>query len=453
MENMKQLIKNLYIFSICSATLLACDGALDIKPDDSVDSSSAVETSSDVEALLVGAYSDLGATDIYGGNILRNSELLAATDELTWSGTYTAPRQIYNKNMQVDNDQAEGTWEDAYATINVVNTVLANLDVVDEDLKDQVEGEAKFIRGMLYFDLARFYGKIWIDGDPETNLAVPLVLEATYSITEDSYVSRNTVAEVYTQAISDLTDAASLLPETNGFYATKGAAQAILSRIYLMQHDYANAAEMADNVISSGVYSLNSAYADCFNISSNTSEDIFAMQVTSQDGTNAMNTFFAATDYGGRGDIYIEEAHFEHYDAEDARLALFYEDTDLGGYRTGKWNEQYGNVNIIRLAEMYLTRAEANFKAGSTIGATPLEDINTIRVRAQISELTELTEEVIWEERYKELAFEGHLIHDIKRTERNVGDLTYDDDALVFPIPQREIDANSALSGEQNDGY
>lgn len=101
---------------------------------------------------------------------------------------------------------------------------------------------------------------------------------------------------------------------------------------------------------------------------------------------------------------------------------------------------------------MYLIRAEANFRLGTEVGSTPLQDINKIRARANANLYSApLTLNQILLERELELAFEGFLIHDLKRTKRSVGSLAYDDNALVFPIPQREIDVNDLLV--QNPGY
>jgi len=324
---------------------------------------------------------------------------------------------------------------------------LDNLEVVDAGKVDKVQGEAKFIRGLIYFELVSVYAKTWTDGNPANNPGVPLAL------TPDNLkpVNRSTVQEVYTQLINDLNDAKNLLPETNRFFATTYAASAILSRVYLMQNEYAKARDEANRVIASNYYSLLNNYADNFNNSSNgasnaTAEDIFAMQVTSQSGTNAMNTYFASPAFGGRGDIYVEPAHLALYDAADKRLTLFYD-----GERTGKWKNRWGNVNIVRLAEMYLTRAEANFREGTSVGQTPVDDINLIRNRAGLIPIGAVTLDDILLERHLELAFEGQLIHDIKRTQRSVGTLAYNDPSLVFPIPNRETLINPEMT--QNDGY
>jgi hypothetical protein len=100
---------------------------------------------------------------------------------------------------------------------------------------------------------------------------------------------------------------------------------------------------------------------------------------------------------------------------------------------------------------MVLIRAEANFRLGTTVGAAPLEDVNAIRLRADATPYEALTLDLILLERELELAFEGHRIHDIKRTKGKTGTFAWNDPKLVFAIPQREIDANSLLS--QNFGY
>jgi hypothetical protein len=229
----------------------------------------------------------------------------------------------------------------------------------------------------------------------------------------------------------------------------------MLSRVYLAQNDYEKARDAADRVIESGAYELARSYAEAFNKGSlegsNASpEDIFAIQLTAQDGLNNMNNFFASSDFAGRGDIYIEPPHFDLYEANDDRLNLFY-GNDQAGWRTGKWNNQFGNVNIIRLAEMYLTRAESNLRLGTTVSATPDDDINFVRERVGLDPLTGVTLDQILLERHLELAFEGHLLHDLKRTQSDIASLPYTDPSLIYPIPQRERFINTDL--QQNQGY
>lgn len=440
-----------YLFVLLA--FFGCDSKLDIEPQQSIDQDLALNTSENVMAVLVGAYDALGDDDVYGGEILLQTDLLASTDELTWVGTFESPREVFNKIINAVNSQIEVTWSESYETINIVNNVLGALDVVDEDLKARAEGEARFIRGTVYFELVRLYARAWNDGDPNSNMGLPIILEPTRAIDVSDFKGRSSVAEVYNEVIlPDLLAAQQLLPEENGFFANTYVASAMLSRVYLMQGKYAEAAEAASRVIESGNYSLNEDFADAFNQSANTPEDVFAIQVTIQDGTNIPNTFYAAPIFSGRGDIIINPPHFALYEEGDERATLFYENE--GDVFTGKWTNIAGNVNIIRLAEMYLTRAEANFREGSAIGDTPLNDINTIRGRAGLAPLSQgdLNLEAILLERKLELSFEGHFIHDIKRTEGTVGALPYNSPRLIFPIPQRELDANPAIRDQQNPG-
>jgi starch-binding outer membrane protein, SusD/RagB family len=322
-----------------------------------------------------------------------------------------------------------------------------------------VEGEARFIRGAVYFELARLYGKQWGDGNNATNLAVPLVLTPTTTVTDANKIPRNSVAEVYAQAIDDLTKAESLLPANNGFYASKTTAAAILARLYLQQRNFTGARDAANRVIVSNKYRLATPFAAAFNSKlnnggANSPEYVFAIQVNDQDGTNGMNTFFGTTigsipGTAGRGDIRIQPAFIALYETGDVRGTFF---TRVGANTfTNKFLDRFGHVPVVRLAEMILTRAEANFRLGTAIGATPLADINSIRARAGAKELAAVDLNAILKERRLELAFEGFAIHDIKRTQGVVGTLPYSSPKLVLPVPQREIDVNKQLV--QNEGY
>ena len=439
--------------------LTSCDSKLNVNPVNTVATGQALSTPADLNALLIGAYDSMGDADLYGGNLQRDAELLGDNGEVEWSGTFTAPREVYTKRLLVTNDQANVSWTDAYRTINICNTVLANLDLALTANRPNVEGQAKFIRASMYFELVRLFARAWGDGDAATNPGVPVVTTPTTVLDASSNIPRSTVAVVYDQVIKDLIEAEAALPLTDATYnflATKGAAAAQLSRVYLQKADYPNAANAANRVIMGKKYqlvSIEEAFDRRTNINgANTGETIFAVQITDQDGTNSLNTFYGATDVGGRGDINVTDAHLALYGANDARNKLFYEDGD-GLIRTIKFRNQFGNIQVLRLAEMYLTRAEANFRAGTSVGAAPLADINMIRARAGAAPLAaaQLTVNAILVERRLELAFEGTLIHDLKRTKRNIGTLPYNSPRLIFPIPLREVTTNPALV--QNVGY
>ncbi len=429
-----------------------CDKYLDLEPSQSVNENIALTTDENVKGVLQGAYSQFALPGIYGGNLLRNSELLGGNGEIRWVGTYIDPRQLFSKTILTTNSEVEVQWRDSYEVINTVNNILTALDVVNPADRDKVEGEALFLRSLMYFDLVRFFADQYKFGVANDQLGVPLVLTPTKLPIESNFVSRNTVDEVYNQVIADLQTAALQLPEDNDVYASSGAANALLARVYLQKGDYPNARDAANSVISSDFYALKSNYAAVFNNDNNSSEDIFATQITPQDRFSSMTEFFSVPEFGGRdGDIEILDGHLNLYPAGDKRLDLFFNGN--GSIECGKWNNQYGVVNLIRLAEMYLIRAECNIRLSTNIGATPLDDYNIIHTRAGLTAVGTVTLNDILFERRLELAFEGFKIHDVRRLHQNVASFLYNDPKLLFPIPARELEANPNLTPQQNPGY
>jgi hypothetical protein len=456
------------IFPILAASaalaLGSCDKRLnEITPANTVLATDALKTSADVQSLLAGAYAVVGGSDLYGGRFQYSADLLGdplgANSEVFWQGTFTQPNEFYRKRILVNNAFVASTWTQAYRAINIANTVLANLSKVAKVQQDQVEGSAKFIRGAMYFELVRLYGRAWNDGDPNTNPGVPIILTPTDVTNPDAVlgasakVARNSVAAVYAQAIKDLSDSETKLTAsaptsaTSTFFATTYAASGMLSRVYLQQGQYALAAAKANRVISSGVYRLTTPIGDEFNSKINTNEDIFATQVTVQAGINDLNTYYSQNGRGG--DIAVQDALYNAYDAADDRSTLFAFTSN--GTLTTKFDQVYGNIHEMRLAEMYLTRAEGNYRAGTAVGAAPVDDINVILERAKLAPVASVTLDDILTQRHLELAFEGFYLHDLKRNALPIGALAYTSPRLIFPIPQRELDVNSNLT--QNAGY
>lgn len=439
------------------ATFISCGKDLGINPQASIDASVALKTSSNVKDALYGAYYQIQQTGVFGSDYDMYSELLAATNEVMFSGTFQDYADVYYKRQVANNAFTGEMWQTGYKAIDICNNVLASIKVVDAVDQKEIKAEAEFIRGVVYFELVRFYGLPWDPGtNGKANSGVPIVLSPTLSITSGSNVSRATVTQVYQQIISDLKFAEANLPTSNqDGRATKYAATAFLAKVYLQQGDFKDALTESNAVIQSGQYSLVANYADEFNNNSNTPEDIFDIQENSQSNPTYDNwSFYASLPGIGRGDMDIDSLHhLTLYSPGDARLALFYVGTGLkpGKWRCGKWKVRYTNKPIIRLAEMYLTRAECNFRLGSSVGDTPLNDINRIRERANLPDLITLTLADILKERKLELAWEGQRLNDIKRLHENVGSLPWNSPKLVLPIPQRELDVNPNL--KQNPGY
>ena len=453
------------LFSFLAFGFIACDDNLDVSPEQNLLPEVATESPANIKAILNNIYGVARSGDSYAGGIGMASELLANVDDLSWNGTFVQPGEYDEKAMLADNVFVRDIWLNAYDISNQVNIVLANLDVFDNaEAKATTEGEAKFLRGLAYFDLVRLFSKPYVPGQANSQLAVPLVLEPVLDAEEITYPARNTVDEVYAQVINDLTEAYDLLPAShssvNRYFADKYSAQALLARVHLQRGEFAQARDAANDVIENSGEVLESTFAEAFNNDENSSEDLFAMQVTSQDASeHAWNVYWAGRDFGGRvgnPDVSVEEPHFALYDDEnDDRANFFYltspTSPTTSRVATTKWQYQFGNIPVIRLAEMYLIRAEANERLETEVGATPLEDINMLRARANASLFTAVTLEVILMERQRELAFEGFALFDARRLGRDVGEIAYNADRLVLPVPLREMDANPTLV--QNPGY
>ncbi|MFT3681369.1 MAG: RagB/SusD family nutrient uptake outer membrane protein [Ferruginibacter sp.] len=454
---------NILILLMLLVSVNACKKALNQEPLQSVDASDAIKTDQDVDALAIGCYSIMGGGSLYGTNLLLIPDLLGSDDVCTWRGTFQSPDEISEKTMTSNTADAALTWTAAYDAINVANTVIANLGVVkDADLKTQLEGEALFVRGIMHFELVRLYALPW--GATADNSQPGVVIKTVSTKNEaEAFKSypRNTVKQVYDQVIEDLTKAVTLLPEENPKRATKYAALAFLSRVYLQQGDYANARDAANEVIESQYYTMNASVSAVFT-NKDTKESIWEIQQNEQNnaGTsnNGMATFYASLPGIGRADVRIMRSYVEdNYPAGDLRQTEWYYDgtgARPGNLYCGKWTSFSQNIPIIRLAEMYLTRAEANLELGTQTGDSPANDLAKVKnnLRTTSDAPVNPTLEDVRNERFIELAFEGQRIHDLRRLRMPTGDYEWNADELVMPIPQREVDATSGIIA-QNPGY
>ena len=452
-------MNNLYKFSILmfiAVFTFSCDDNLEIDPEQSIDGSQALNSEQNIAALLLGVYEEAGQGVSFGGDIQIMADLLGASDQISWFGTFLAPRQLIQKSLLVDNTFVRDTWFNNYETINQTNLIIDNLDVItsSDAYRAQIEGEAKFLRAMSYFELVRLWGLPYEAGTTNSQPGVPLRLIGYEDYSQPLPAERASVEEIYAQVLSDLEDAYTNLPASNDIFADRYAAQALRARVYLQMQNYAAARDAANDVIENSGASLTGSFSDAFNNDADSSEDLFDFQVTNQTGDSDLITFYASQDNGGRGgDIVLNPAYFALFpDADDERANFTYIG-DYGDNLTGKYTNQFANIAIFRLAEMYLIRAEGNIMENTAVGQTPAEDVNLLRLRAGAETVSApLTQEDILLERQLELAFEGFLLHDLKRTQNDIDGLPYNDPSLVLPIPQNEMDTND-LIGDNNPGY
>lgn len=450
-------MKNTYLYLfVLSLIFVSCEDKLDLEPAQSISVEDALSTEENISSLLVGAYNEAGLVTLFGGRSQIISDLLGSNDQVSWNGTFLDPREFINKTIFVENGFVEDHWNNSYEVINQTNLVIDNVGIVESSAEERnrIEGEAKFLRALTYFDLVKLYGLPYEAGQTNSQPAVPLRVEGITDYSADLNIERSSVEAIYAQVITDLTDASELLPPDNGFLADQYAAKGLLARVYFQQGNYVDAREVANDVLQNSGHNLAPTFAQAFNNDSNSNEDLFAFQVTSQTGANGLITFYASETNGGRGgDISINQEYLDLFDDpdNDVRASFTYISPTTDGTLTSKYTNQFGNVPILRIAEMHLIRAESNFRENTTIGLTPLQEINALRGRSEATPLLSLSNDEFFDERQRELAFEGHLLFDHKRTQRPVGPIAHDSNQLVLPIPQSEMDTNNLI--EQNEGY
>ena len=436
-----------------AALLAACEGPLNVDPTDSIPADQ-LKTAEDIALALNGAYDGLqyaGRGGAYiDGTYTRNLVVFPDmyADNLRFTGTYTSDQQVANKAITASNVAMEDLWGAQYDGINRTNTVLAALaaaDGIDAATAASLKGQAEFLRGLFYFNLVRLFG------------GVPIVLQPTQGVSDASLLPRNSVAEVYQQIEADLGDAAQLLDAgSSPAAATRGAAQALLAKVYLEEGKWAQAQAAADAVIASGDYQLTPAFADVFD-NKNSSESIFEVQYSVNDNNNLAFWFFTRPQ-GGRWGFAPTDDLVAAFDPADPRLAASVAvdgDGRLYGIKYHRIASNDDDVVVLRLADILLSRAEARARQGTGLAAAQA-DVDSVRARAGLAPLPaslsqpELLDAILHERRL-ELAFEGQRFFDLRRFGQAQAVLGIDANHLLFPIPQRERDANPNL--EQNPGY
>ena len=465
--NLKTIImKKIYLIVVFFlAIFTSCEDELDTTPFQSVDDNAVFTTLQGFENAVAGVYDGLQDADVYGANVIQDAEVKA--QYVIWGGSFTSYSEIASKTMATVNAESTRLWVDGYDVINRANKVLdALVDGLDDPaflaVQDRIKGEVLFARAITYYELVRNFGLPYNSGSA-SDPGVPIILTGTSDVSDAQVGStRATVSEVFSQIVSDLEDAETLLPAAAAFErVSMYSAKAFLARVYLTMKDYTNANNYANDVIDNGGFSLDGNPASSFGPASSL-ESVFAIVHTSTDNlsnTNAgLNDYFSPTE---RADISIPQSTLDLFPAGDARLSsLFMEDDDQ--MWSNKWIADDANLPIIRLAEMYLISAESLYESGgSEDDATDM--LNVIRNRANLADISVTGMDLrdsIRMEFIREFIAEGHAVYDLQRWQLPVGyslatrageTVPWNAPSLVFPIPQREIDVNDNLS--QNPGY
>jgi len=430
-------------YMIVAAAILvsACDSQLVTDPTAAIDSETALTTARGIELALNGAYRSL---QFGSREHVAYPDLYA--DNLDFTGTFQTDREFSLRNIQPSNGGVLGIWANAYIGINRANGVLdgiPNASDLSSSRQALYRGEALFIRATHYLSLVRWFG------------GVPLVLTPSKGVGEESLVSRNTQAEVYARIIQDLEEAATLLPAgRDPGKATRGAANALLARAYLDIGNHALARDKATSVISDPTYSLVANFRSLYT-TKHSSESIYEVHFT-VNNSNSLAFWFFPQEEGGRWGFSPTAEIYGLYGPTDVRRGASINITAGKRYifKYPRIGTEDDNLILIRLAEMYLARAEANAYLNAP-DATVLADINMVRNRAGATPVSVSGQaallDAVFNERRLELAFEGHRFFDLRRYGKAQEKLQMEPNRLIIPIPQAELDVNENLT--QNPGY
>ncbi len=462
-------------------TLTACEEFLNQEPRLSMTNELSLATFNGLQNATYGAYSPLYSSNWYGRDFIVTSDLRGGNAMISpiTSGRFVT-EYLWNNNPGASSALWFSAWVVVARANNIINKIEDGFEEPGVDAADinRLDAECKFLRALAFHDLARVFCQPYTQMDGRDNMGIPVIL-----VTELGSPSRNTLGEVYDQIVSDLEDAIAGLPEVspNGGtdpagWATRHAAKALLSRVYLYMGEWQNAADMATEVIDEfpgelypasayTTWDLGGAWG-----TDNGSEVIF--EVYGAEG-NSSHSNWDVISYImsplGYADIGASKDVINLMEDGDVRKGMF---VSSSKWPNNFWSTKYpgkapdgnlreDNIPVLRLSEMYLNRAEAIQRGASVSGVTALDDINTIRTIRNATPYTEVGLDEIYMERRIELCFEGQESFDLARTGRSLERVDYNgavnqnisfpDYRWAMPIPQAEIDANPNMT--QNPGY
>jgi starch-binding outer membrane protein, SusD/RagB family len=488
---MKNFLKISIVF-LCTFLITSCEDYVDVEPLQTLDAENFFKSKSDYDRALIGGY-DLLQTSyltLWLGEIASDNSIAGGESVTDSEGLH----QIDNMTHGGQNSELRSLWRFMYSGITRVNYLFENKSKLEFEGKEELYGEAHFLRAYYYSELVKVFGDI------------PLIIDHRLASSDAATTERTPASEVYAQVETDLLAAISVLdwnPSETG-RITKGAALALLGKVYLYQNKFSEAAGALDQVINEGPYDLFADFNTLFLLANEDSEEsVFDIQYVGSEGGGygcfvCLEGFVAVGFHGIRGyegptygdgnsynlptqDLVDAFGNDPRLDASVLDIEAL-KNTDLGnikyttgaGGHTGYYNNKYIkrknelgppdddltsplNHHVIRFADVLLMAAEAHNRKASPDDEQARVYLNRVRDRVDLGPValsgSALTE-AIWNERRLELAGEGQRFFDLVRTGKAAQEIegfivgTHE----VFPIPQDEIDLTGA-GWEQNNGY
>lgn len=459
---MKNIVLKFSALFIILSVFSGCDNFVEVDlPSGQLTAPNVFEDRTTANAAMADLYAKLRDMGVLSGNGSGLSNLMGNyTDEFVYYGsadTVTPP--FYNNSLVGNNGTVAALWNDSYNQIYCANAIIegvaASTGIAQED-KNQLTGEALFIRGLLHFYLVNLYG------------AVPYITTTDYEV--NRHVGRSATDAVYHNVITDLMAAQDLLPEnyivSGRIRPNKATATALLARAYLYHGDWAEASNASSAVLNDSQYALESDLDATFLKGSTSTIWQFkpsAEGINTAEGGNFVITA-APPSFVALTDELV--AAFEPGDQRLAHWTGNVTDGTTTWYFANKYKEQTSTGSsveysiVLRLSEQYLIRAEARARQGELIGAK--EDLNFIRHAAGLADTTALSQQeildAIMRERRVELFTEhGHRFFDLKRNGALDATLStvkpgWNTNDALLPLPEAELLLNPNLA-PQNPGY
>jgi hypothetical protein len=447
-------------FILCGVLVLcgACSNILEPEPVDQLTNDIVLNEPRDVGNVEIGLYSafrNIAPATVIAGDF--------TADMLIHNGTFSQYRELGTKEISSSNASVAALWGAIYNTVYIANFILERLPEVGgvpAAQRNQVMGTAHFLRGYAYFVALYTFGGVpeVITTDIETNRNIPRGSETDIL---------NLIIEDYNEALVTLPAE----PVSAGFVGEM-AVRAAFARLHLYLGQWTEAQAFASEVIDSEQYELEADFSALVT-EDFTDEAIFEVGYTQADDPGTSGNFGLNNLFVGRREIIPSNqviVALASSESGDRFSSMTFDLSNLSGSDNGWSVALYGtadadnnNVVVMRLGEMYLIRAEARTQLGNVSGLNSAQsDINVLRTRANAPTVPSVTQSqmirLIESERQYELAFEGHRWYDLVRTGRasavmSAFSTNWRDDYELWPIPQREIQNNPALVGNQNPGY
>ena len=456
------ILKRTLCLLIVTTLLSACsDDFLVLPPQNNGTVDQFYSSQTDFETAIAGVYS--GFSNAVIGRL--NMEEYRA-DNLT-NFQYIYQELATN---QFGPDSTSPWWALYVSMVYPANVILEKIDEVemDAEVKKRIKGEALFFRGYAYYTL-----NLWFGGVPMITSTLP---------TADYYtLGRSTEAEIWSLVTSDLTEAVSLLPTSVEIgRVDKYDAGAYLAKASAMNNDWNSALSAIKDVWENSGASLEANWTDLWSLEAEKSSNEYMLSVVlspAQPNNNwAQQFLYMENTPGLQGNFQYKPGYYESFEDNDLRR-----DETLGftpmqireenrkydfGYDLSEFR-YFGDIVVIRFADVQLLFAEAISIAAGSPQQQSLDLMNETRKRAGLTDLTmadvpnlDSFVEAVLAERRSELAWEGHRYSDLKRHGKLVEkvnavgpDYNYDDSYNYVPIPQSEIDKVGSDILTQNPGY